>query len=147
MSCKDNSKLSLVGEMKFNLEDSLRESKEKEKELLIYFNGFGCVNCRYLEEDILKDTKIARLINEHYKLVVLYVDDKTKIENKEGRTDFKGKRIKTNGHLNVNYQIVMTQTGTQPLFVVVDENGLVQRQINFTKDKKKFEAFLKNNLF
>ena len=143
--CDENPKLSLDGEMNFDLEKSLSCFKKEGKELLIYFTGFGCVNCRYLEERILSDQKIARIIKENYEFVVLYVDDRTKIENKKGLVDIHGKRIKRNGELNVNYQIRLTRTGTQPLFAVVDRNEFTERTIAFNRNKDDFEAFLKTN--
>ena len=67
----------------FDLEKALIEAKNEEKELLIYFNAYGCVNCRKMEEGILSESAIQKMIKEKYKFIVLYVDDKSKIENTE----------------------------------------------------------------
>ena len=47
------------------------------KPVMLDFSGYGCVNCREMEQSVLANEKVMNLIDKEYVLVTLYVDDKT----------------------------------------------------------------------
>ena len=47
------------------------------KPVMIDFSGYGCVNCRKMEQSVLSDDEVRTMINDKYILITLIVDDKT----------------------------------------------------------------------
>ncbi len=140
-SCKKETPLPLEGKNNFNIDNAL-QSLKKEQKLLIYFNAYSCINCRRIEETVLKNKKVRRLISENYSWVVLYVDDKQKIQNPENRRDLLGNIITTTGQLNVDHQTQLSGTGTQPTFAIINADGDLEKQIFHTTDIKEFIEIL-----
>ena len=52
-------------------------ARQEGKPVMLDFSGYGCVNCREMEQSVLADEKVMDIINNDYVLVTLYVDDKT----------------------------------------------------------------------
>ena len=52
-------------------------ARQEGKPVMLDFSGYGCVNCREMEQSVLADEKVMNIINNDYVLVTLYVDDKT----------------------------------------------------------------------
>ena len=61
----------------FDLDRGMAEAKRTGKPVLVDFTGWGCVNCRKMEDMVWSDPRIWELINDKYILVSLYVDDKS----------------------------------------------------------------------
>ncbi|PID94751.1 MAG: hypothetical protein CSA95_02325 [Bacteroidetes bacterium] len=57
-------------------EIGLEKSKELKKPLLLYFNGYGCVNSRIVESEILLKAEIQNYINDNLIFVSLVVDER-----------------------------------------------------------------------
>lgn len=145
IGCTEEAQLELKGRQNFDLERSLIESNKKGKKLLIYFNSFGCTGCRVMEENLLNNRNIVKLINENYDFVTLYTDDRLKIENQNGILNNQGSEIRTNGGLNSYYQLKLTRSGGQPVFAIVENDSFTDKILNYTKDEIKFVNFLKIN--
>ncbi|MBN8878051.1 MAG: thioredoxin family protein [Sphingobacteriales bacterium] len=62
-------------------EKAVAIAKEKGKPLLVDFTGWACVNCRKMEENVWTRPEIKTLIDSHFVLVSLYVDDRKKLED------------------------------------------------------------------
>ena len=52
-------------------------ARQEGKPVMLDFSGYGCVNCREMEQSVLADEKVMNIINNDYVLITLYVDDKT----------------------------------------------------------------------
>ena len=142
-ACFNDYEISFTGEESFDLDKALKESKIEGKPLLIYFSAFGCQNCRRIEEKINGSKEVKKIISENYNFVTLYTDDLTKFENIEGKRDFNDKIIKTNMHLNVDYQVRLTKSGSQPIFVILLDNKPTDRMIGYTEDINDLIEFIK----
>lgn len=98
----------------------MAESKEKGRPIVIYFTGYNCVNCRRIEQGVLKDNKILQRLAEEFILANAYVDDRRELPEKMQRTEMLGERskqIKTVGDHNIALQINTFGTTAQPYFV------------------------------
>ena len=54
-----------------------RYAQETGKPVLLDFSGFGCVNCREMENSVWIDPTVKGLLEDDYILITLMVDDKT----------------------------------------------------------------------
>ena len=52
-------------------------ARQEGKPVMLDFSGYGCVNCREMEQSVLADKKVMNIINNDYVLITLFVDDKT----------------------------------------------------------------------
>lgn len=93
-----------------------------QKPVLIYFNALACVNCRTMEKRIASTKGLWKEINEQYKFINLYVDDRNLADS--SLWIFKGKNIKkTIGAINQNAQIKLTESGSNPTFYFHGDNN------------------------
>ena len=124
----------------------LKKSIELEKPALIYFNGYGCINSRAMEANILLKPEIKNYINENMILICLVVDDKTKLKESEiGYSDILGKNRIDIGNFNSEIEIKYYNSNSQPIFIKQDSDGIEISRIGYTKNIKEFEQFLKMN--
>ena len=128
-------------------EAALKLAKEKKKPLLIDFTGWACVNCRKMEENVWTDPDVAKLIEENFILVSLYVDDRKPLPEAEqflhiGK-DGSRKSIKTYGDLFASMQAENFNNASQPLYVILSpEEKLLNRPVGYTPDVKTYREWL-----
>lgn len=118
----------IQGLVKFHdYEEGLAYAKEHNKPIIIDFTGYGCVNCRKMEDYVLDDERVkARLQN--YVFIELFVD-----ERKNGI-----------GAKNSAIQREKYHSNAQPFYVQLDPNGKrVGGYMAFTTDPMEFINWLK----
>ena len=98
-------------------DEALRYANDVDKPLLIDFTGYGCVNCRRMEENIWIDSTVNRLINNDYVLVSLYVDDRKKLPQPLMSPD--GVKLRNVGNKWASFQRVNFEKVSQPYYVLV----------------------------
>ena len=86
--------------------------------MLLDFTGFGCVNCRKVEEHIWVDNNVRSMLNNDFVLVSLYVDDDKKLEDVYISKSRK-KRLRNVGNKWADFQIVNFKQNSQPLYVMM----------------------------
>src|SRR5690606_27079563 len=107
-------------------EGGLAAAKELNKPVLIDFTGWNCVNCRKREANVWTDPKVAALLREEFVMVELFVDDRTELSTEEQYiSEYSGKRIRTIGAKNSDFQASAFNSNSQPLYVIVDTEGNV----------------------
>ena len=125
-------------------ETGLAKSKELNKPALLYFNGYGCINSREIESNILLNSDIQDYINNRLVLVSLIVDERTKLnEDEKYYSDILKKDIIYSGQINAELEVKLFNSNSQPLFVLINLEGKEIGRIGYTKDIKEFEIFLK----
>lgn len=121
----------------------LKKSKELNRPLLLYFNGFGCVNSRRIESEILSKIEIKDYINNNLIFTSLIVDDQTKLnENEVYFSETLDKEVKYLGQINLEFEMKIFNSDWQPLFVLIDLNGKEISRIGYTNDFEEFKLFL-----
>jgi thioredoxin-related protein len=125
-SCEDKSNpYGLNKEFPFMDYDSVMSNRpQNDKPVLIYFNSIGCVNCRRLEKEIIKDKETLKNLQEKYQFINLYVDDRTRLDSSrwfETRTG-SGRYYKNKGAISGKVQFKITQTASQPTFCILDDS-------------------------
>ena len=108
--------------------EGLSYARSVNKPVFKDFTGFGCVNCRKVEEHIwVRDEIRDKLIND-FVLVSLYVDDDKKLDEVKISKRDNNTKIRNVGNKWADFQIVNYGQNTQPLYVMMtpDEKVLAK---------------------
>jgi thiol:disulfide interchange protein DsbD len=105
------------------LEDAKAYAKQVNKPIMIDFTGWGCVNCRKMEEQVWVDPEVHRILKEEVVLVSLYVDEKVALPESEQYTTPAGKKIMYVGQKWSDFEASTYATNTQPYYVIIDPHG------------------------
>ena len=99
-------------------------ARQEKKPVMLDFSGYGCVNCREMEQSVLADDKVLDLINNDYVLISLYVDDKTPLAEPI-RVMENGKEVvlRTVGDKWSYLQRSKFGANAQPFYVLLDNEG------------------------
>lgn len=140
----------------FDYEQALKCAQAQNKPLFIDFTGHGCVNCREMEQTVWADPRVLDMLRNDYVVVALYVDDKTTLpENEWYVSEYDGKKKKTLGKKNADFQIKKFDSNAQPNYILLDSRGgnddNLQQHVmaparGHNLDKDAFVEFLKKGL-
>jgi thiol:disulfide interchange protein DsbD len=125
----------------------LAYAKEHRLPILLDFTGYGCVNCRKIEENVWSDKQIEVLMQQ-YVVISLYVDDRKALPKKEWFTSAatgKQKEIKTVGGKWSDFQARYFMTNAQPQYILLNANEQLLNQpvdYSFSADKHNYASFL-----
>lgn len=122
-------------------------AKKEDKPILIDFTGYGCENCRKMEEFVWSEPDILPILQNDVVLASLYVDDKeelpedqkTKIDLGDGQV----KKVKTVGDRWSLFQQVNFNNNSQPHYVLLTPDGkVINTPVSGYMEKEKFKKFL-----
>jgi thiol:disulfide interchange protein len=105
---------------------ALAYAKKVNKPLFIDFTGWGCVNCRKMENSVWGQPGVIEHLRNDVVIVSLYVDERTELPKKEQKTiqvngqDFS---VITIGNKWTAKQIEEYQTASQPYYVIQTPDG------------------------
>jgi thiol:disulfide interchange protein DsbD len=115
-------------------------AKSINKPVMLDFTGWACVNCRKMENNVWSDERVLSILKRDVVLISLYVDDKRKLpENKQFVSKTTGEKIETIGDKWTDFMISTYRTNTQPLYVLIDNDG---RSLNGTISYVGVEEYL-----
>lgn len=131
-----------------DFEEAWAMAKEQNKPILIDFSGYGCVNCRKMEEQVWVQEDIRELLSE-FIIASLYVDDRTLLPEEErynSTVSGKLKEVKTIGNKWTDFEIRHFKKASQPNYIIVDtELNVLTMPVGYT-DKKTYKNFLECGL-
>ena len=122
-------------------------AKKEGKPILIDFTGYGCENCRKMEEFVWSEPDILPILQNDVVLASLYVDDKeelpedqkTKIDLGDGQV----KKVKTIGDRWSLFQQVNFNNNSQPHYVLITPDGkVINTPVSGYMPKEDFKKFL-----
>ncbi|MEA1850275.1 cytochrome c biogenesis protein CcdA [Chryseobacterium sp. MHB01] len=122
-------------------------AKKEGKPILIDFTGYGCENCRKMEEFVWSESDILPILQNDVVLASLYVDDKeelpedqkTKIDLGDGQV----KKVKTIGDRWSLFQQVNFNNNSQPHYVLLTPDGkVINTPVSGYMPKEDFKKFL-----
>lgn len=142
------------GLMAFNDYDkALAYAKKVNKPLFIDFTGWGCVNCRRMEQSVWGEPGVIEHLRDDVVIVSLYVDERTELPKSEQKTvkvngrDFS---IVTIGNKWTAKQIEEYKTSSQPYYVMQSPDGkdLSNGSADYQNhhDKNVFKSWLEKGL-
>ncbi len=122
-------------------------AKKENKPVLIDFTGYGCENCRKMEEFVWSEPDILPILQNDVVLTSLYVDDKEELpENEQTKIDMGNgqmKKIKTIGDKWSMFQQVNFNNNSQPHYVLVSPDGkVINTPVSGYMPKEDFKNFL-----
>ena len=127
-------------------DEGLAVAKRENKPILLDFTGYGCVNCRRMEDNVWSEKDINDIITGEYVLISLYVDDRKPLEE-PFISSFSGKKMRTVGNKWADFQAIHFGRNSQPFYVLVSPEGKVlNRPVAYTPDKDEYKAFLECGL-
>ena len=107
----------------FTLEEGLEAAKDQGKPVFVDITGHGCVNCREMEQRVWTDPRVQKIMKEDYILVVLYNDDKTKLQEEDWVTTSDGKVLKEIGRANSYLVRTRFDVNAQPNYALLGSDG------------------------
>jgi len=126
----------------------MKYAKEQGKPVMIDFSGYGCVNCRKMENSVWQDSRVKKLLEEDYVLITLMVDDKKPL-NKSFEVNEYGKirKIKTVGDKWSYLQRYKFGSNAQPFYILLDNQGKpIGPSYTYNENLDQYIQFLKNGL-
>ncbi|MDR1877223.1 MAG: thioredoxin family protein [Flavobacteriaceae bacterium] len=122
-------------------------AKKDNKPILLDFTGYGCENCRKMEEYVWSEPDIWEIINSKVVIASLYVDDSEELPESEQQIlelkDGRKRKIRTIGNKWSTFQRENFNSNSQPLYALVTPDGKI---LNFPvagyMDKEEFKSFL-----
>ena len=123
-------------------------ARQEGKPVMLDFSGYGCVNCREMEQSVLADEKVMNIINNDYVLVTLYVDDKTPLAEPI-RVLENGKEVvlRSVGDKWSYLQRSKFGANAQPFYVLLDGEGHpLTTSRSYDEDIEAYINFLKEGL-
>lgn len=133
-----------------DFDEGLAIAKKSNKPILLDFTGWGCVNCRRMEENVWSDAKIYPLLKDDYILISLYVDDRKELPETQ-QFDFQYasgriKTIKTVGQKWGTFQTINFNSASQPYYVLLSpELEILNNPVQYV-DRDTYEQWLKSGL-
>lgn len=126
--------------IKFNelvdIESAIKAGKESGRKVLLFFSGYACVNAKKVEDYMLTNNQVKSLLDEKFICFIAYVDDRS--EDKATNS--------TVGKKNMKLQENYFKTNYQPYFYIIDNQGKVLSEIDYTVNTQEFITFLNKGL-
>ena len=133
----------------FDYDEALACAKSSGKPLFLDFTGHGCVNCRRIEQEVLSNSRIQKLLNDKFVVCALYIDDKIiELPEKLQIKDNKGNLISKLGIKNTYIQNTLFQENSQPCYIVInpEDESILSGPIFYETNVDVFEEFLKKGV-
>ncbi len=131
-----------------DFDEALKVAKDKNKPLFVDFTGYGCVNCRKMEEQVWNKSDILSYLRDDYVVVSLYVDDKKRLFP-DDKFDYlldpnTGDKIRTVGDKWGAFQVNNFNVSSQPYYVLLSNDGktLLNKPVGYTPDVQEYRNFL-----
>ncbi|SFI40933.1 protein-disulfide reductase DsbD family protein [Halpernia frigidisoli] len=122
-------------------------AKKENKPVLIDFTGYGCENCRKMEEFVWSQDDILPILQNDLVLASVYVDDKEELPLDQqikidmGNGQFK--KVKTIGDKWSLFQQINFNNNSQPHYVLVTPDGkVINPPVSGYMSKDDFKKFL-----
>jgi len=116
----------------YDYEEGLRYAQQVNKPIVVDFTGYGCVNCRKMEQYVLADSAVHAALQD-YVYIMLYVDSRMDA-NQNGIED---------GEEYSRLQRELYKSNAQPYFVRLDAEGHpIGEAQAFTIDSEEFLRWL-----
>lgn len=118
------------------------------KPVFVDFTGFGCVNCRKMEAAVWTDPQVAKILEEDYVLISLFVDDKTPLDEPL-EVDFNGEKrvLRTVGQKWSYLQAKKFGANTQPYYCLLNNDGeLLSAPYSYNEHIPSYLEFLRKGL-
>jgi thiol:disulfide interchange protein DsbD len=136
-----------------NFDEAVAYAKKVNKPVFVDFTGYGCVNCRKMEENVWVKPEILKYLKEDYVVVSLYVDDQKRLFSDDNLKYIldqnNGDKLRTEGAKWASFQSNNFGVSSQPYYILMDNDGktLLTNPVGYTPNVSDYEnKFLKCGL-
>ncbi len=126
-----------------SLEEVYTKARAENKQILLDFSGYGCVNCRKMEAKVLSDERVQARLKD-FVVVTLIVDDRTAL-TEPITVEENGKTItlKTVGDKWSHLQRSRFKANAQPYYIQLNSDGeTISTSYAYDEDIDKFLRWL-----
>ncbi len=131
-------------------EFGLAYAKKVGKPVLLDFTGDACANCRKMEDNVWSDKSILPILKEQVVLISLYCDRKIELpKSQQYVSKTTGKQVVTIGNKWTDLQISRYKSNSQPLYVIINNNGNDLKDIKpmaFNTNIEEYKNWLENGI-
>jgi thiol:disulfide interchange protein DsbD len=129
-------------------ETGMAYARKVGKPAMIDFSGFGCVNCRKMENSVWQNERVKGILENDYVLITLMVDDKTALDKPiDIVVNGRNRTLRTIGDKWSYLQQYKFGANAQPFYVLLDNDGnLLGPSRAYDEDTKAYLAFLQAGL-
>lgn len=130
-------------------EEGMAYAKQNNKPVLLDFSGYGCVNCRKMENSVWIDPNVKDILDKDYVLIELMVDDKKPLPEVFTVKDKDGQimKLRTVGDKWSYLQSSKFGATSQPFYVPVNAHGKpLGPSRSYNEDVSAYIDFLKAGL-
>ncbi|NNC69789.1 MAG: thioredoxin fold domain-containing protein, partial [Flavobacteriaceae bacterium] len=131
-----------------DLKEGIAYAEKVNKPIMLDFTGYGCVNCRKMEEHVWPLEKIDNYLRNDYVLISLYVDDKKELPEEQqvyvNRINGGTRKLEDYGDKWANFQTQFFQNNSQPYYVLMSPDGktMLNQPVAYTPDENEYAQFL-----
>ena len=135
-----------------DLKEGVAHATKVNKPIMLDFTGYGCVNCRKMEEHVWPLEKIDRYLRNDYVLISLYVDDKKALPEDQqvyvNRINGGTRKLEDYGDKWANFQTQFFKNNSQPYYVLLSPDGktILNPPVAYTPDEDQYAQFLECGL-
>lgn len=115
-----------------SLESAIKEAKEKNKKVLLFFSSHSSASAKKMQDSILSNNEVKSILSKNFICFIAYTDDRSEdpVSNS------------TVGKKNLKIQIDNFEANYQPHFCILDKNGKLLSEIGYTNQLGLFLSFL-----
>jgi thioredoxin-related protein len=131
-----------------DFDEGLKVAQAQNKPIFVDFTGYGCVNCRKMEENVWNKPEILKMLQEEYVVVSLYVDDKKRLFP-DDKFDYlldpnTGDKMRTVGDKWGAFQVNNFNVSSQPYYILLSNDGktLLNKPVGYTPNVAEYSSFL-----
>jgi cytochrome c biogenesis protein CcdA/thioredoxin-related protein len=111
-----------------DFDEGLKVAQAKNKPIFLDFTGYGCVNCRKMEENVWNKPEILPILQNEYVVISLYVDDDARLFKTDDKFDYlldprTNERMRTVGDKWSAFQVNNFNVSSQPYYVLLSSDG------------------------
>lgn len=123
-----------------DVESIIVSSISQSKPVLLYFTGYNCVNCRKMEQSIIKEDAVMDKLDDNFVFVPLYVDDRAAFKTDEALfVNGELQTVKTVGDFNLFFQMSEFNISVQPYFVALDPDGKILGSTDYQASRTSYD--------
>ena len=135
-----------------DLKEGIAYAEKVNKPIMLDFTGYGCVNCRKMEEHVWPLERIDNYLRNDYVLISLYVDDKKLLPTDQqiyvNRINGGTRKLEDYGDKWANFQTQFFQNNSQPYYILLSPNGktILNEPVAYTPNEEEYAQFLECGL-
>ncbi|MFI3327684.1 MAG: cytochrome c biogenesis protein CcdA [Rikenellaceae bacterium] len=130
-----------------SIDDAQAYANSVGKPLMLYFTGYGCVNCREMEQRVWSDSRVRTLLDNDYVVLPLYMDSKEVLPEGDWVVSGSGRVLKMLGRVNSYIAVERFGVNAQPYYILLGRDGVELTQpMGYNLNVEEYLKFLEKGV-